>query len=308
MRIILIAFILSTCFAVHGQQNTQFSQWMLNQYAVNPAHAGIKKCVDIHSMFRMQWVGFEGAPKNGFLTVSMPIRVRSRRMMPVRHGTGFKFELDRIGQFSSHRFNFSYAAHFNISKKQRFSFGLRGGVMQLSYDPINVQTTTVDPIITSETALLLPDATFGAWYNAEKFYLGFVAQNLFPSRWQNIGLSSRNRMHFIFNGAYQIGVNEKFSVFPGFLARIPPKGKLSVDLNVNFDFNDVFMFGVGFRNTDAFIAMVSLKISNQFSINYSFDYTISDIQNVARNTHEVSLSFSTCKRKKASSVSCPLFE
>lgn len=307
MRIYLVLLFLIS-FRVGAQQVAQYSQWMYHQYALNPAHSGIKTCVDIHSLFRMQWVGFEGAPKSGFLTVAMPIKTRGRRHMPVRHGTGFKFEMDRIAQFSVHRFNFSYAAHFNITKDRRFSFGLRGGVLQMSFDPSAVHTSTPEPSIQSEATMIAPDATFGAWFNDKNYYLGLVIQNLIPSRWEGIGNTSRNRMHFVLNGAYRLKANEKMAIIPGFLTRIPPKGKVSMDFNVNLDYNDFLNFGLGFRTSDAIIGMVSVKISNQFAINYSFDYTLSKIQNVAQNTHEVSLSFSTCKRKKRITDSCPLFE
>lgn len=307
MRIVIVLALLVS-FQVKSQQVAQYSQWMFNQYALNPAHSGIKSCVDIHSLFRMQWVGFEGAPKSGFLTVAMPIKTRGRRRMPVRHGTGFKFELDRIAQFSVHRFNFSYAAHFNITADRRFSFGLRGGVLQMSYDPSDIHTSSPEPKIQSEATLLAPDATFGAWFNDKNYYIGLVVQNLIPSRWDGIGNTSRNKMHFVINGAYRLKANDKVAIIPGLLMRIPPAGKSSLDINVNIDYNDFLNFGLGFRTSDAIIAMFSVKISNQFSINYSFDYSISDIQNVAQNTHEVSLSFSTCKRKKRITDSCPLFE
>lgn len=291
-----------------GQQIPQYTQWSMHQFAGNPAHAGIKKCVDIHTLYRMQWVGFDGAPKSGFLTISIPLDSKRRKYLSARHGTGFKFETDKIGQFSLNRINMAYAAHFNFDKYKRLSLGIYGGVMQFSYDPAQTYTADPDPAVMKQGSFVAPDASFGAWYNDEKYYIGLSLQNLFPSRWEDIGNTSRNRFHASLNGAYQLSISETVSLTPAFNLRVPPSGPASVDLNLHLDYNNLLGFGIGYRNTDALMAFVSLKIKEQFSINYSFDYTLSKIQLGGQNTHEISLRFTTCKPQKTSTASCPLFD
>ena len=88
-----------------SQQLPQYSQWYLHQFAINPAHAGIKQCIDVHTLYRNQWLGFEGSPQSGFLSMSIPLQARRRRVFGVRHGTGFKFESDQFGPFSMSRLN-----------------------------------------------------------------------------------------------------------------------------------------------------------------------------------------------------------
>ena len=90
--------------------------------------------------------------------------------------------------------------------------------------------------------------------------------------------------------------------------RIPPTGPLSIDLNLLLNLQDIISFGLGYRNTDAIISLLNIKIKNQFSISYSFDYTISKVQIGSSNTHELSLRYTTCNKKKTSAVNCPLFE
>ena len=119
MRSILFLFLNLSCFTF-GQQIPQYTQWSAHQFALNPAHAGIKPCIDIHSLYRMQWVGFDGAPKSGFFTASFPLHSKRKQYLSARHGTGIRFESDRIGQFNVNRFNFAYAGHFNFSKENRF--------------------------------------------------------------------------------------------------------------------------------------------------------------------------------------------
>ncbi len=304
---ILILFV-SLAIRVVAQQIPQYSQWYLHQFANNPAHAGIKKCVDIHSLFRSQWVGIEGAPKSGFLSVSIPINLNRKQYLSARHGTGFKFETDRIGQFSVNRLNVAYAAHFNFDEDKRLSLGLYGGIMQMGYDPSTVHTASPDPVVMNEGSFVSPDATFGAWFNDVNYYAGVVVQNLFPSPWKNIGTNSRNRFHTSLHGGYRLSLTDRFTLLPAANVKIPPRGPVAFDLNLHLDFNNTLGIGLGYRNTDALIALLSIKIKEQFAIVYSFDYTLSEIQLGAHNTHEISLQFTTCKRRKSSASSCPLFE
>lgn len=302
----IILFILLSKFC-SGQQLPEYTQWYLNQFAINPAHAGIKQCVDVHALFRAQWIGFEGAPKSGFFTASIPIHVRRKQYLSARHGTGFKFERDRVGQLEFNRLNIAYAGHFNFSKHKRLSLGLYGGIVQFGYDPSTIHTTESDPSILNQQSTIAPDASFGAWFNDENYFIAFTAQNLIPFKWRNVGVDARSQLHLSAQAGYRHIVNENVSLIPAMNVRVPMKGKMSADLNLHLDYKNFLGFGLGYRNTDALLAFVSLKINGQFALNYSFDYTLSKIQQVAKNTHEVSLRFSTCKLKKSESASCPLF-
>lgn len=307
-NLLVVILVILYSFNSFSQQIPQYSQWVLHQFANNPAHAGIKKCIDIHALYRLQWVGFEGAPKSGFLTVAIPLMSKRKKYLSARHGTGFKFETDQIGQFNVNRFNAAYAAHFNFSKFNRLSLGLYGGFMQMGYDPSSIHTSQPDPTISNEVSIVLPDASFGAWFNSEFYYLGFTLKNLIPSKWNNIGNTSRNRFHASLTAGYQFRLSEKFSLLPAANLRIPPKGPISLDVNVMFDIQNTVSLSLGYRNSDALIGMINVNIKEQFSIAYSFDYTLSKIQMGAQNTHELSLRFTTCKRPSKSTASCPLFE
>tara|TARA_R110002072_G_scaffold303119_1_gene494469 strand:+ start:11662 stop:12591 length:930 start_codon:yes stop_codon:yes gene_type:complete len=300
-------FTLLFSFLGSAQQLPQYSQWYFNQFNGNPAHAGIKRCIDVHSLYRNQWVGFDGSPKSGFLTVSIPLYKQRKQYLSARQGTGFKFERDQIGQFSTSRLNIAYAAHFNFDKHKRLSLGLYAGVIQMSYDPTNTAVTDLDIAVFNQVSAVSPDATFGAWFNDENYFLGLSLQNMIPTRWEKVGINSKTLFHIAFNAGYQYSISENVSLIPAFNLRIPAKGKADIDLNLFLDIQNTIGLGIGYRNTDAIIAFFSVKINQQFALNYSFDYTLSDIQKGAKNTHEVSIRFSTCKIKKTKTASCPLF-
>src|SRR5476651_632772 len=60
--ILLMAF--SLCMGkTYAQQTIQFSQYVFNGLAVNPAYAGYKDDWTVNLSSRLQWVGINGAPQ-----------------------------------------------------------------------------------------------------------------------------------------------------------------------------------------------------------------------------------------------------
>lgn len=301
---LLLLFGVSSLWA---QQIPQYSQWASHQFAINPAHAGIKKCIDLQTLYRAQWIGLDGAPQSGFVTASLPLSSKRRRYLSARHGMGVKFENDRIGQIGTNRFNLAYAGHFNFSKDTRLSLGVYAGVVQFGFDHATATTVDPDPAVMHEASFVRPDAHFGAWWNGENYYVGLMLNQLIPASWE-LGNASRYRFHTKLNAGYRFVFNEKTALVPAAMMRIPFAGPVSLDLNLNLDLNNKFNVGLGFRGGDALIFMAGFKIREQFSVQYSFDYTVSDLQRVSNNTHEISIGFLTCKPERRGTSNCPLFE
>jgi len=61
-KLLFVFIIIAFNNGLKAQQLPQYTQWAFHQFALNPAHAGIKQCIDISTLYRNQWVGFEGAP------------------------------------------------------------------------------------------------------------------------------------------------------------------------------------------------------------------------------------------------------
>ena len=56
-----------------SQHNNQYSQYMFNGLAINPAYAGANKALNITLLHRNQWTGFDGAPKTTSLSIHTPL-------------------------------------------------------------------------------------------------------------------------------------------------------------------------------------------------------------------------------------------
>ena len=72
--ICLLSFIAVCGFS---QQLPQYTQYMLNEMAINPAVSGKDDYADVRSNNRYQWVGVTDAPRTYMLTLHGPIKVKN---------------------------------------------------------------------------------------------------------------------------------------------------------------------------------------------------------------------------------------
>lgn len=308
IRIFSIAFLLLVVFSSTAQQITQYSQWSYNQFATNPALAGIKNCLDMRSSYRMQWAGFDGAPKSGLITINTPLKKKQKELNSSFHGMGLKVEQDQWGNFENLAISLAYAMHFPIDPKRRISFGLAAGVQQFGFDKTKVTTIDADPAIAQSTSnFLLPLIGAGAWYHTENWYAGISTDQLAKNRWVETGYDARFRIHTRLVGGTRFELDETFTLLPVAMIRIPPAGPLSMDLNLHLSINSIVTVGLGYRNTDGILGFFRLRF-RKLTVGYSMDYITSSLQGGHRNTHEISLMFNGCYSKQRGTASCPLFE
>ncbi len=125
-KISCIAFLLCAGFSVRAQQDPQYSQYMFNQMAINPAYAGSREALNTVVLMRHQWTGIDGAPNTQTFTIHGPLRKK-------KVGLGFSVIADQIGPKKSIGALASYAYRIPL-KKGNLSFGLRFGMYQYVYD------------------------------------------------------------------------------------------------------------------------------------------------------------------------------
>ncbi|MFI5188558.1 MAG: type IX secretion system membrane protein PorP/SprF, partial [Chitinophagales bacterium] len=65
---ITILLLLLSVF-VFAQQRPHYTQYILNNYILNPALSGIENYTDVKLSARDQWVGLNGAPETFYFTV-----------------------------------------------------------------------------------------------------------------------------------------------------------------------------------------------------------------------------------------------
>jgi len=66
-------------FTVLSQAKPFYTQYILNNYILNPAITGIENYTDVKASYRNQWAGITGAPVTTYLTIHAPLGKRDFR-------------------------------------------------------------------------------------------------------------------------------------------------------------------------------------------------------------------------------------
>ncbi|MFN7275416.1 MAG: PorP/SprF family type IX secretion system membrane protein, partial [Bacteroidota bacterium] len=156
-----------------AQQRPYYTQYILNNFIINPAVAGIENYWDVKASHRAQWVGLPDAPVTTYLTIHGPLRksdfdrntattVRARGSNPrgeaywkdytapePHHGVGFTVLNDQTGPLNRFAAYGSYAYHLPLSARTTLSAGVSVGITNLSLDAtkLNFGGTVLDPAV-----------------------------------------------------------------------------------------------------------------------------------------------------------------
>src|SRR5690606_18178199 len=151
---------LGTGTVAHAQQNIQFTQYIFNSMSVNPGYTGYKEEWFGQLGLRSQWVGLDGAPQTGVLSVDGVVDPVNRR-----HGVGLQLTADKLGpqSASSAYLNYAFRLRLNDEDTQRLSFGVGAGVTQYSLNGAMLQPNDgMDAVLPpGRINNFIPDVRFG---------------------------------------------------------------------------------------------------------------------------------------------------
>ncbi|TNJ41520.1 type IX secretion system membrane protein PorP/SprF [Tamlana fucoidanivorans] len=284
----IIAIALFSCAIGFTQQLPQFTQYMYNTIAINPAYAGSREALSIIGLHRSQWVGFKGGPITQTLSIHTPLRND-------RIGLGLSFIEDDLGpqNFTYLYADFSYG--IPVGKEGKLAFGIKGGFTQFSFDsdfrldPGNID----DPLIYGTEDRWTPNVGLGAYYTTNRFYLGLSTPRVLNNDLHNKnGYEALERISYYFTGGVVVDLSEKVKFKPAFLIKATNGAPMSYDITANFLFNEKFWLGGSYRineQTAAVGGIVDFQISRQLRIGYAYEKPISDIARYTTGTHEILL-------------------
>jgi type IX secretion system PorP/SprF family membrane protein len=294
-----------------AQQNIQFTQYVFNSLSVNPAYAGYKEEWFAQMALRSQWLGVEGAPKTGVISIDGIVDPRDRKM-----GIGFQVTSDKIGpQFTtSVTGNYAYRLQLNDDDTQRLSFGIGVGVVQYNLDGqmLNTSEGGDQAIALDNESHLKPDLRLGVYYNSDYWYVGLSMLDAFS----NGGVTNTTRSpafnisrsrHAYFIAGSLINISPEMRVRPSLMIKEDFRGPTSLDLNVMTIFNDKLWLGGSFRTgfglwkkgindldlgkQNSISGIVQVFVSDRFRIGYSYDYVTSKLGSNQNGSHELTMGF-----------------
>ncbi len=309
-RALLPALLLAV--AACGQQTSQYTQYVFNMFAINPAVAGSKDCIDVRMGFRKQWVDFPGAPTTGWATVQGVIKPKGKPYQANRHGVGAFVEADQAGPLGYTSLSLAYAYHIQLNKDYFMSMGLYAGIRQ---EKLDIGLVTVidnnDPALaTNGGVLVYPDITPGIQLYSKTFWAGLSIQQALGNDMGDLGVESRLARQIMLTAGKRFRIDKQLSVVPSALMKFGPGAPMALDVNVMLEYKRKLGLGFSFRNQDAVAAMVKLPFLRIFTLGYSYDLTTSALRHAGANTHEIILAIYPCAAEdpQKAIVRCPIFE
>jgi len=321
-RILLISTFALFVLVGRSQQRPHYTQYILNNYILNPALSGIENYTDVKLSARDQWVGLNGAPKTVYFSIHGPIGKKDDKMNATsfstpgenprgknywqdytasepHHGIGLTVISDKTGLYSHFSADVSYAYHIGISPRTNIAAGFSGGVAQVGYN--RAKATPVDP---NDPALggnngsiqkIVPDLNAGIWIYSADYFIGVAAQQVIPER---VDFGSENTgfkliPHYFATAGWRFLLNEEINALPSVMMKYIPNGgtKTQFDINLKLQYLDKIWAGGSYRMQDGYAAMIGVNINSTFNVGYSYDLSKTKLNTVSYGTHEIVLGF-----------------
>ena len=278
--------------SVWGQQEPQYTQYMFNPTAINPAYAGSMDYGSIFSMYRAQWIGLEGAPRTMNLAYHQPIENSHL-------GIGANLLRDEIGPTSTTFAAVDVSYTIAFANESRLAFGVKAGGELFSIDNQKLKNFNPDDPFLQQNMVdqFSPNIGIGLYYYKQNSYLGLSVPRLLETRFYDALAYSetKRKQHFYFVGGkvFDLTYNLKFK--PAFIAKMVAGAPLQVDLTGNFLINEKFTVGVAYRWSAALSALVGFKVNDRVSIGYGYDRETTRLANFNSGSHEIFLQFDLFK-------------
>jgi type IX secretion system PorP/SprF family membrane protein len=313
---ILLLTAASFMMRANAQQTIQFSQYVFNGLALNPAYAGYKEEPTLNISSRIQWVGINDAPQTGTVSFDGLTNGSNKNV-----GLGLLATLDHLGPESNSSVyaNYAYRLRLDAEDTKRLCFGISFGAIQYRIDGSKFNSTDAGDgsVPTAMESKITPDFRFGVYYYSSNVYFGASVFNLLASTIDNAidntPVIKPQRTLYLTAGT-MLPLSEQMDFKPSIIIKEDFKGPTNIDLTGYIVLNKRVWLGTSYRTgasiwnksnlqsgldeTDAAAAIAQFYINDHFRIGYSFDFTLGKLANYQNGSHELSLSISFPGKKQ----------
>jgi len=330
MNKLLLMLILIGCFKfTNAQQKPYYTQYIINNYILNPALSGVENYTDVKLSYRNQWTGIDGAPVTMYCTIQGPLdktddktNINSYSPMDGQNprgkeywedyttsaphsGIGFQLINDQAGYISQTSANATYAYHLPLDSKKTLAFGFLAGINNISLDRSKIDWATEDPndpaigYTDGELKKFSPQFGAGLWLYTPDYYLGASVLNIIPGKATfvqgNTTYGSTFLPQYFLTGGYRFSMGDDMNMVPSALIQMSPALPIEVDLNAKFQYEDMVWFGGSYRISDqlgGFAIMAGLSLSKVINVSYSYDLSVSsELEAYTQSTNEIVIGF-----------------
>ncbi len=301
--VVTLTFIFAVSIA-YAQQPTQYSLYMFNRMNYNPAYAGLDNSLSASGVIRRQWVDFENSPSSQNFNVHAPFYF-------LNSGIGFSLENDELGFERNLSLKGAYNYQLILGQTGILSIGVGAGILQKTLDGTQLRTpdgeyTDGSSINHKDDLLPLTAVTAsaplleaGIYYKSEVFEAGFSTRNVVkePLAYDNFNVLPIRS--YFFTASAHLDLNRILTLHPSVLVKTDVI-QTQIDFSAVLTYNNNISIGTSLRgysaNTiDAAVIIAGLDISENLSLYYSYDISLSSLNIANTGSHEILVNYNLNK-------------
>jgi type IX secretion system PorP/SprF family membrane protein len=278
-----------------AQDQTNFTQFYLNPYLLNPSYVGTEGRSALFLAYRNQWTGIEGAPQISGLSYHTAFKSNV--------AIGLSAFNDQRGILNSSSASLTFGYTLTMSKNKYVRFGMSAGMSSNGLDIDQIENLN-DPAllnILERNNTLLGNA--GMSLHLNNFHLGVALPNIFEpvyvspdainiaevAPFESIIVNVSNRFYF----------NKDKHVFEPYLVyrygtNLPSQLEAAAVLTLNH----AVWFGGSYKQDFGISALGGIKLQNLFLMGYSYSLKNTGINQLASPTHEVHIGLLLGKKRE----------
>jgi type IX secretion system PorP/SprF family membrane protein len=290
-------------------QDPHFSQFYANPLYLNPALAGSALTPRLTLNYRNQWPLMEA----DFVTYGASY---DQYLPAINSGVGLSFMTDRAGQgiLVSGGISALYSYRLKINREMFVNFGVKASFFQGrldwgsltwgdQFDPIRGLVFETEEVAPASTSKSIVDFSAGAVYTYKDIFFGGVSVDHLTQPSNGFYDDKLSKLHMkvtlhggavidLRNRKYRGARYDRITISPNIIYQQQDNFK---QLNIGVYFNkNPFVIGAWYRhditNGDAIIVLLGFEYKN-LRFGYSYDVTVSKLQNSTGGAHEVSLGY-----------------
>jgi type IX secretion system PorP/SprF family membrane protein len=290
-------FLILNCPA---QQLPYYTQFMSNDFMLNPGVTGTKRILDARMNIRTQWVGFDAAP------VTEGVSLNSR-IMKGAMGVGGAFYRDQTGPTRRSNFSLSYSYHAKFDDVE-LSLGAAGQMLSYFVDGSQLHMhipydNAIDLTATQKKTVL--DASAGALLYNDRFHLGLSVLDLGEptvNYYPKSDTVHKSRIGIVPHIYGSVGYNWSGStdwIWENSLQVVYAQANpITVDYNLRIHYMQKAFGGIALRLHDAVAFQAGFTFRDEFHVSYSYDFITSSLRQFQSGSHEIMLMWSSDLSKK----------
>ena len=309
-----------------GQYKFQYAQYQQTALIYNPAFAGIEDFVDIKVGYRNRWAGLDQSPSSAMFMANFAVKIHEtnkykRRGIRLVEPEAYQ-RLETSSEFQyrkSKRQGFAawvvqnnnvniteiggflnYAYHLPISDFIVWSFGTSIGATNGKVDASNLIVANPDNDQTYQDYLLNGETNtsfvinMGTVVYAKNWYLGYGVNNLVSTNFGAVKVVNTFTENYEMQHNVMLGFSDKrkygLLIMPSALIEYASNVPLSYTLGLRARYEDAIWGGLAYRVGDSANLSVGLFLTGNISLNYAFEYSLSEISGLNNSTtHEIIL-------------------